>query len=312
MSWGMRTRHSKQIYKCLYCCPLRQDTPSNVFVLGKYVRSCDQRVIKRYKCKDCGRSFSDATSTFEYRQRKRKVNLPLFKLLSSCISMRRSAIVLGIHRTTVDRKFRYLSKVCNFKHEAFLSRRVVSTHIQFDDMESSEHTKLKPVSIPLVVDAKTREILAWDVVQMPAKGPLAARSVRKYGYRKDERPKGWKHVLTTAGRTCVPNVHIRSDSHPRYPGMIQRHLPGALHKQVKGRRGCVTGQGELKVGGFDPLFSLNHTAAMNRANISRLVRKTWCNTKKRDRLSMHISIFALWHNETIRARIERRKPRYPF
>jgi hypothetical protein len=59
----------------------------------------------------------------------------------------------------------------------------------------------------------------------------------------------------------------------------------------------LTGQGELKVGGFDPIFSLNHTCAMLRANINRLFRKTWCTTKKMEMLEHHLAIYALYHNE---------------
>ena len=41
----------------------------------------------------------------------------------------------------------------------------------------------------------------------------------------------------------------------------------------------ASGQGELKKAGKDPLFCINHTFAMLRANINRLIRKTWCTTK---------------------------------
>jgi hypothetical protein len=59
------------------------------------------------------------------------------------------------------------------------------------------------------------------------------------------------------------------------------------------------GQGELKSGGFDPLFSFNHTAAMLRANINRLVRKTWCTTKRIDRLEAHIALYVQFHNREL-------------
>ncbi len=44
--------------------------------------------------------------------------------------------------------------------------------------------------------------------------------------------------------------------------LIKAILDPSSHQRFKGRRGCIVGQGELKVGGFDPLFSLNHTYAM--------------------------------------------------
>ena len=73
-------------------------------------------------------------------------------------------------------------------------------------------------------------------------------------------------------------------------------FPEATHWTTRGRRGCVVGQGELKAGGFDPLFSLNHSFAMLRANINRLFRRTWNTTKKPERLALHIALYVLYHN----------------
>lgn len=89
------------------------------------------------------------------------------------------------------------------------------------------------------------------------------------------------------------------------PGSIREGLgssPGPVqHKRVKGRRGCVVGQGELKRGGRDPLFALNHTAAMLRANVNRLFRRTWCTTKRMDRLKAHLMIYIDFHNTVLTA-----------
>jgi hypothetical protein len=61
----------------------------------------------------------------------------------------------------------------------------------------------------------------------------------------------------------------------------------------------VVGQGELKKVGRDPLFSLNHTCAMLRANLNRLFRRTWCTTKRIDRLEAHLWIYVRFHNEVL-------------
>lgn len=76
-------------------------------------------------------------------------------------------------------------------------------------------------------------------------------------------------------------------------------IPQASHQTHKGRRGAVVGQGELKKIGFDPLFSLNHTCAMLRANISRLVRRTWATTKRADRLKDHLFVYMDVHNSEL-------------
>jgi len=87
-----------------------------------------------------------------------------------------------------------------------------------------------------------------------------------------------------------------SDQCPRYPGLVKKLFPQATHETSKGRRGCVVGQGELKAGGWDPLFALNHTAAMFRAHVSRLFRRTWNTTKKPAHLAAHMTLYVAHHN----------------
>src|SRR5690606_19374474 len=82
-------------------------------------------------------------------------------------------------------------------------------------------------------------------------------------------------------------------------------------------RACVVGQGEMKAGGFDPLFSLNHTCAMYRDNTKRLSRRSWCTTKRVDRLQCLLELYTVFHNEVIergyyrKARKQHRERQHP-
>jgi hypothetical protein len=171
--------------------------------------------------------------------------------------------------------------------------------IQFDDLETAEHTKCKPLSVSLAVDPKTRKILSFQVSQMPAKGLLAHVARRKYGYRKDERPQGWNQMMKDLIPFVQPNAVWRSDQNPHYPKFLFRHHPQAVHDPKKGGRGSISGQGELKKLAYDPLFALNHTCAMLRANLNRLFRRTWCITKNRQGLIDHLSIYVGYHNRVL-------------
>jgi hypothetical protein len=171
--------------------------------------------------------------------------------------------------------------------------------VQFDDLETAEHTKCKPLSVALVVEPKFRKILNFKVSRMPAKGLLAERARKKYGFRPDQRPKGWNACLSELRGRLNPEVEIKSDENPHYSRIIRRHFPQATHIQIKGGRGAVTGQGELKKLRFDPLFSLNHTCAMLRANLNRLFRRTWCTTKKIRGLEDHLSLYVDYHNRVL-------------
>ena len=264
---------------------------------GWYRRKHDGRRIQRFSCKRCGKTFSSLTGSPTWRQHKPSINQQLIFLLCSGISQRRAARHLQVDQKTIARRLAFLGEHARIANSHHLSRRGPVFDARFDDMESAIHTKLKPVSIPMVVEEKTREIIAVRVCTMPAKGHLAAKSRKKYGPRLDDRPHARREVLEALAQVGNPKLTIKSDKCPQYPSLIHNTLPGALHTRVKGRRGCVAGQGELKRIGFDPLFSFNHTAASVRANVNRLFRKTWCISKRMDRLQDHLDLYAWFHNQ---------------
>ena len=111
---------------------------------GHYFRRDDARKIQRFECKVCLKKYSASTATFEYRQKKRRVNHELFLLLSSSVSMRRSALILHINRTTVERKLRYLARKCRHLHLKFLEKKQSdqTKHLQFDDLTIITRTSI--------------------------------------------------------------------------------------------------------------------------------------------------------------------------
>ena len=283
---------------CPYC--LKQDpisaTQTLVVRAGYFKRKSDCRFIQRFRCRKCRRYFSNATGRPAFGQNKRQINNRLSRYLCSSVSLRRAAILLNVSRTTIDRKFRFLGEQARIKlRESNLKHPPVEV-VEFDDQETFEHTKCKPLSISLAVDARTRRILGFEVSKMPANGPLANIAKKKYGHRKDERRLGRARLFQTLAPLVQANAKFKSDQNPHYPPDVRRAFPHAVHETHKGRRSAIVGQGELKKIGFDPLFSLNHTCAMTRANMNRLARKTWCTTKLPERLADHFAIYAVFHN----------------
>jgi len=270
---------------------------TSVIRSGRFYRKSEARWIQRFHCKDCGTHFSAATGTLEFKQHKRRENLPLMRLLASGVSMRRSAFLLKIDRRTVDRKLVYLAKKARLRHQDFLyqlKNKVRS--LEFDDLVTSEHTKMKPLTVSVAVDAHRRVILSARVGRIPAFGLLADRSRRKYGKRVNDHAKTLRAMFEEIYSTITTDALIQSDEHPRYPEFVSRYLPGRDYRRHPGGRGTIAGQGELKKKHFDPIFILNHSCAMLRANLNRLIRKTWCTTKKAERLQWHLDIFIDFYN----------------
>ncbi len=222
-------------------------------------------------------------------------------LLNSGVSRRRAALILGANRKTIVRKERFLAHQARLEHAEFLKTlsQTPVTCIQFDDLVTSEHTKCKPLSVTLAVEAKSRKILGFQVSSMPANGPLASIARKRYGRRADERVKGLSELLTSLKEVAHETAEWHSDENPLYPPHLKRIHPKATHKRTKGARGAVSGQAELKKLMFDPLFSLNHTCAMLRANLNRLFRRTWCTTKNKQGLIDHLWLYVRFHNQVL-------------
>lgn len=236
-----------------------------------------------------------------FGQKKRHLNPKVFTLLCSGVSLRRAAWILGSDPKTMARKLIFCAQQERLRHDRMTARVYGPgkiTRVVFDEMETSQHSKLKPLSIALAV-SEERVILGFEVSLMPAKGLLAEKSRQKYGFRPDHRPQALRKMLSDIRPHLHAKAEFLSDQNPYYPSAVKSVYPSSAHFTEKSRRACVVGQGELKSGGFDPLFALNHTAACFRANVNRLFRRTWCTTKRIDRLRDHLMLYTAFHNRVI-------------
>lgn len=263
---------------------------------GHFVRKSDQEIIQRWICDSCGKTTSASRCSIDYRQKIRGLHLPIAVEMSTGCSQRDCAFKLRVDRKTVVRRFVSLGSwaVEALRAQVFDIKKV--DEIQFDDMEGFIHTKFKPVSITLAVSKTPNQILGLRVSSMPAKGILAKQALLKYGPRADERKKNRRDLLYSLKHILTKGAVVKSDQNPHYLPDVKEILIGHPHERFKGRRGCVIGQGEIKKGRFDPLFALNHTCAMFRAKVCRLVRRTWCTSKRIDRLEYHLAIYSMIHN----------------
>ena len=131
---------------------------------------------------------------------------------------------------------------------------------------------------------------------MPATGHLAAISRKKYGKRADERASQMKALFNELTGFLHSNIAISSDKCPFYRDIVTQYFPNATYRQYLGKKGSIAGQGELKKTIYDPIFTINHTFAMMRAYVSRLIRRTWNTTKKIQPLIDHLNIYIWMHN----------------
>lgn len=171
-------------------------------------------------------------------------------------------------------------------------------NIQLDEMESFEHTRLKPLSISLAVEASSAKIVDIQVGTLNYKGRLAGFAYLKYGPRTDTSEKALREVLDTIKSTGIENPIISTDAKLTYPRLIHATLPDAHHIAVKNKKLSIAHRMFRKGrrNENDPLFVLNYTAAKIRHDLSRMGRKVWVTTKHPDYLQAHLTLYMAYAN----------------
>jgi transposase-like protein len=268
---------------------------------GTYVRKSDRKSVLRWRCLSCGKSYSSAKYGNCYRQNKRHINGAFWRVYCRTMSLRATSLEIGIHRITAARKKAFLARIAEKEIAKDLekTKRNPVGEVWMDDLISFEHTRCKPLSVSVAV-SKDRRILGFEIsTYRPESRRMAIISQKKYGYRQDTRTQGFNSLLENIKPIMLPNVIIHTDKNSAYPKAIQAHFPNCRHKKFKSKPASDVGQGEIKEKGYDPLFRINQIFGMIRANVNRLIRKTWCTTKKEACLREHLLMYQLFHNRIL-------------
>lgn len=244
---------------------------------------------QRYRCRLCRKYYSSETTKPTYRQKRPDLEPMIASLLVSGVPQRGAARLLKCSKTTIERKFARLSEIKKISEPT-------TPHVLFiDEMESIEHTKLKPLTIPIAVGDNYR-ILGAKVGRIPAKGHLAAISRKKYGERANERTNCLQRLMQDLKNSLPDSPKIiRTDEAPIYRSLIKEYFPESQHETFNSRA-LIAKKKELiflssnkKI--FDPLFPLNQRCAKLRADVRRLTRRSWCTTKKPENLERHLTLY---------------------
>ena len=269
---------------------------------GRYPRACDGRTVQRFLCLECHRTFSTQTFRVDYRLKKPHLNHDLIGPFVSKVTHRQAARVLGCSRKTVAHRLELLGEHCRDFH---LRRLALAREggglrgvFQLDELETFEHSRrLAPVTMPVLIERKSFFVVDLESARLPCRGRLSERDrlekqerEREHGVRRSGSRRAVEKCFETLashhakdGRVCV-----ETDRKSTYTTILARRFRARLAHERHSSKAKRDYQ--------NPLFPINHTLAMMRDGISRLVRRTWAASKLRERLERHAWIWLVWRN----------------
>ena len=283
-------------------CPSRSSGHHRWCFKGGFVRACDGRTVQRFLCRECRRTFSTQTFRVDYRLKKPQLNHSLFGPFISKVTHRQAARVVGCSRGTVAHRLKLLGEHCREFHLWRLARAAadggVRGKFQLDELETFEHSRrLAPVTVPVLIERTSYFIVDLRTAALPCRGGLSeadrlkkAERERVHGVRKSGSREAVTKCFETLAACHDPRtaIEVETDRKSTYAGILKRRFGDRLRHV----RRSSTARRDYS----NPLFPINHTLAMLRDGLSRLVRRTWAASKLRQRLELHAWIWIAWRN----------------
>ncbi|MBL8857413.1 MAG: hypothetical protein JNL28_02765 [Planctomycetes bacterium] len=307
-----------QHFRPPYCprvdCPSRAgDGPAFRFrSRGRYRRACDRRIVRRFHCHVCCRSFSVQTFRVDYQLKRPELTAAVFDAFVSKVTQRQTARCQNCTRATVRRRLILLSRHAREFHDAVLKRArargSLRGRFQLDELETFERDRrLCPVTMPVLIHEESRFVLHVEAVALAARGGLSPRLLvrkkqleAKVGVRRSGSREAVKRCFEVLAAALGPSTGavLATDQKPAYSAVLSAVMGGrCAHERHPGRAARTVS---------NPLWPINHTLAMLRDGLSRLVRRSWGVSKERDWLARHAWIWIAYRNY-IRAFTNRKK-----
>ncbi len=270
---------------------------------GFFRRDVDGRKVQRFLCRACGRRFSIQTFRLDYRLHKPHLTRWVFELLVSKTTMRQITRVVGCRRRLVEHRLLLLASHARAFHRRRMdnacARGGLRGTFQLDELETFEtDRRLMPVTVPVLIERRSYFVLHVDTAPLPARGGLSPQKRKKKerleqerGRRRSGSREAVKRTLSIL-RSVLPSralLHLQTDRKASYRSLARKLFGDRLGSHVR--------ESSKRVRDYrNVLFPINHTLAMMRDGISRLVRRSWAASKRRWFLENHLWIWAVYRN----------------
>lgn len=269
---------------------------------GRFHRTCDGRSVRRFHCHHCRRSFSVQTFRVDYRLKRPELTSPVFHAFVSKVTQRQTARTLPCTRKTVRRRLILLALHSREFQSAVLARASergnFGGRFQLDELETFERDRrLQPVTLPVLIHEESRFVLHVEAAALPARGGLRRRDLErkrqleaKVGVRRSGSRAAVKRCFEVLARALEPGTRavIVTDRKASYATVLAETMRGPfVHERHSGKDPKSVS---------NPLWPINHTLAMLRDGLSRLVQRTWAATKERPWLAQHAWIWIAYRN----------------
>ena len=279
---------------------------------GSYRRRCDGRVVSRFRCPTCLRTFSQQSFAFSYYLKRPELSRPIAQGLVAGSAHRQIARTLGCHHSTVTRRSRRLGRHGLLLHQIALRDLHLSEAVVVDDFDSFAGSQYFPCTLPTATGSRSWFLYGFSFARERRRGTMSpvqkkrrARLERLHG----RPPRG---SVIAAFRSLIhrlpptrDRLHIIADDDPaieRAAGAFPQVTLSVYPNPVRGPKGSArTPEARRRDEAMFPNDQLHrflrHSEAAHR-------RETIAFGRSYNGLVDRLALFVVWRN-LVQARSER-------
>jgi len=269
--------------------------------------------VQRYKCRLCGKTFSDRSFSIDYWTRKTLDYLRIHRATSEGESVSAVARSLGCSWESVQNRIGRLARNVVALHASLNRSRSLQEDLVADGLEGFDVSKYFPSHVTILTGESSQYIYSISHMNFSRKGAMtsAQRARKKELAKKWKTPRGaLKKSFAKAmqvipeqwDRRVHPKLVLKTDLHPVYPKAL-RSIPELAAAMDEGSFEHQRYSSLLPRDATCPLFAANYIDRLVRKDAADYARQSSCDNRNSSSDMYRCVIYAAWHNYEKRFRI---------
>jgi transposase-like protein len=262
---------------------------------GFFHRKRPPRIVQRYRCSHCRRSFSDQTFRIGYWLKRPELLVPIFHRLVGCSAFRQIAREFEVSPSTVATHAARLGRHCLLFHWRERPPGPIRERLVLDGFESFEWSQYHPTSYHLLAGAESHYLYGFTDSERRRSGRMSAGQQRRRQAlesrlgRPDPRSVEREVARLLALVAAEPQgLELDSDEHQDYPRALRRLGHLTVDHRVTSSRAPRTSR--------NPLFAVNLADLLIRHSGANHKRETIAFSKRRQSGAERLWVFLVWRN----------------
>jgi transposase-like protein len=262
---------------------------------GCFYRKAAPQCVRRYRCRSCGRRFSEQTFRTTYWLKRPKLLARVMRGLLSCSCLRQIARAEDASPQTILLHANRLGRYCQLFHERHRPHSALAEPIALDGFQSFEYSQFHPTWFHVVGGMKSFFFYGFTESELRRSGSMTKSQKRER--ERIERACGKpdprsieKESAEVLGIVCPKpqSIELHTDDHQDYPRALKQlpHLK-VEHHTISSRAARTPS---------NPLFTINLLDLLIRHSGANHKRETIAFAKRRQMAAGRLWVMLVWRN----------------